>query len=97
MRAFDVTAGGALAPRWDRRQDHASHLVLLPEAGAVVSGDHDPVRMVEQVVVLDITTGDELLRTDTEGPLQSVVFPAVGHDGAVYWCSMSTVSRLRFS
>ncbi len=97
MRAFDVTAGGTLSTRWDRRQDHASHLVFLPDAGAVVSGDHDPVRMVEQVVVLDITTGDELLRTDTEGPLQSVVFPSVGHDGAVYWCSLSTVSRLRFS
>ncbi len=51
---------------------------------------------VEQVVALDIATGEELVRADTEGPLQSTVFPSVGHDGTVYWCSMSSVSRVRF-
>ncbi len=30
------------------------------------------------------------------GPLQSAVFPALGWDATVYWCSLSTVSRLRF-
>jgi hypothetical protein len=52
--------------------------------------------MIEQVVVVDIATGDELVRADTGGPLQSAVFPALGWDATVYWCSLSTVSRLRF-
>ena len=60
------------------------------------AGDHQRERMLEEVVALDITTGEELVRVDTEGPLQSAVFPAVGHDGTVYWCSMSTVNRVRF-
>jgi len=97
MAAFDIDADGSLAPRWQRRQNHASHLVHLPESGVIVTGDHDRERLLEQVVVLDVESGDELIRTDTGGPLQSTVFPAVGHDGIIYWCSMSTVSRMRFS
>jgi hypothetical protein len=96
MAAFDIGADGSLTPRWQRRQNHASHLVLWPGSGVVVTGDHDRGRSVEQVVALDVTTGEELARTDTGGPLQSTVFPAVGHDGTVYWCSMSSVSRVRF-
>ena len=87
---------GNLTPRWRRQHDHASHLLLLPGSGALVTGDHDRERMVEQVVVVDIATGVELVRADTEGPLQSAVFPALGWDSTVYWCSLSTVSRLRF-
>ena len=96
MAAFDIGADGSLTPRWRRRQNHASHLLLLPAGGVVVSGDHDRGRFCETVVALDITTGEELVRADTEGPLQSTVFPALGHDGTIYWCSMSTVNRLRF-
>lgn len=96
MAAFDIDDEGGLTPRWRRDHDHASHLLLLPRSGALVTGDHDRDRMVEQVVVVDIATGDELVRADTEGPLQSAVFPALGWDATVYWCSLSTVSRLRF-
>jgi len=96
MAAFDIAEDGSLAPRWRRDHDHASHLLLLPEDGALVTGDHDLERMVEQVVVVDVSTGAELVRVDTEGPIQSAVFPALGWDATVYWCSMATVSRLRF-
>ena len=96
MAAFDIADDGGLAPRWRRDHDHASHLLLLPDQGALVTGDHDRERMLEQVVVVDVATGAELVRVDTEGPLQSAVFPALGWDRTVYWCSLSTVSRLRF-
>ena len=96
MAAFDIADDGGLHPRWRRDHDHASHLLLLPGSGALVTGDHDRERMIEQVVVVDIATGDELVRADTGGPLQSAVFPALGWDATVYWCSLSTVSRLRF-
>ena len=96
MAAFDIADDGSLVPRWRRDHDHAAHLLLLPAQGALVTGDHDRQRMVERVVVLDIATGAELVRADTGGPLQSAVFPALGWDARVYWCSLSTVSRLRF-
>ena len=96
MAAFDISADGSFTPRWRRDHNHASHLLLLPDDGALVTGDHDRERMIEQVVVVDISTGAELARADTGGPLQSAVFPALGWDATVYWCSLSTVSRLRF-
>jgi len=96
LAAFDIAADGGLTPRWRRDHDHAAHLLLLPEDGALVTGDHDQERMMEQVVVVDLATGAELARADTGGPLQSAVFPALGWDATVYWCSLSTVSRLRF-
>jgi hypothetical protein len=96
MAAFDIGTDGSLTPRWRRHQNHASHLILLPGSGVIVTGDHDRERLREQVVALDVESGEELVRADTDGPIQSTVFPAVGHDGTIYWCSMSTVSRIRF-
>ncbi|MGQ0831779.1 MAG: hypothetical protein ACT4OV_08885 [Microthrixaceae bacterium] len=94
MVGFDIADDGSLAERWRRDQDHASHLLLLAATGELVSGDHDRERMADQVVVLDISTGDELARADSGSPLQSVVFPAVGWHEDVYVCSMSTLSRV---
>ena len=93
---IDIGEDGTLTPRWTKTQNHASHMILLAESGVVITGDHSRDRMIDQVVAIDISTGDELVRADTESPLQAVVFPALGYDGTVYWCSMSTVSRVRF-
>ena len=94
MTAFDIADDGALTQRWQREQAHASHLLLFPDTGELISGDHDRDRMADQVVVLDITSGDELARADSGSPLQSVVFPAVGWHDDVYVCSMSTLTRV---
>ncbi len=94
LSAFDIGADGALTPRWSRAQDHASHLLLFPDTGELLTGDHDPARNAEQAVLLDITTGTERARTDTGSPIQSVLFPAAGFDRDVYVCSLTTVSRL---
>jgi hypothetical protein len=94
MRAFDVGADGGLTARWDRRQEHAGHMVLVPEEGRLVSGDFDAGRGADQMVVLDITDGSELGRVDTGSPVQGVLFPAVGVDGAIYICTFATISRV---
>jgi len=94
LAAFDVEVDGSLSSRWAHPQNHASHLLLLPDAGELVCAHHDGDRMAEQVVVRDISTGDELACADTGGALQSVVFPAAGWDRDVYLTSFSTLTRI---
>jgi hypothetical protein len=94
LAAFDLMVDGSLATRWSHEQDHASHLLLFPHTGELVSAHHDGERMAEQVVVRDISTGAELASADTGGPLQSVVFPAAGWDGDAYLTSFSTLTRI---
>ena len=104
VAGFDLDESGVHARRWQREQFHGSHMVLLADAGQVVTADHDATRMMEQLVVLDISTGEEVCRLDTGSPLQSVVFPAVtgvASDGSgtdsqavLYLVSFSTISRI---
>jgi outer membrane protein assembly factor BamB len=91
VAAFDIDD---FAPRWRREQNHASHLVLFPATGELVTNDYDPDRGTDQVVVLDIESGDELARADTGSPVQSVLFPTPGFDRDVYLCTFTTVSRV---
>lgn len=79
---------------WRVDQDQAGHMVLLPDTGELLSYDYDRERGVDQVVVRDVASGDELARVDTESPLQHVVFPAVLGDGGACTVSFSTVTRL---
>ena len=97
LAAFDIAADGSTRLRWRRDQNHASHLLLFADTGELITNDHDIDRMADQLVVLDIETGDEQLRVDAGSPLQSVLFPSVGWDHDVYYCSFSTVSRLGVS
>lgn len=92
---FALADDGTLTPSWQRHQHHASHLLLFPTTGELVTADHDGSRMAEQVVVVDIDTGEELARADSGGPLQSAVFPSVGWDHDVYLTSFSTLTRVR--
>ncbi len=94
VTAFDVDDDGMLTRRWWRQLDHAAHPLLFPATGELVLGDHDRSRMADQVVVVDIATGDELARADTGSPLQSVVFHAAGFDRDAYLCSMATLTRI---
>jgi hypothetical protein len=94
IQAFDIGTDGVVTPRWRRRQDHGAHLVLFPDTGEVLTGDYDAGRSMDQAVLLDIGTGDEVARVDTASPLQGVLFPAAGFDRDLYLCTFSTVSRL---
>jgi len=77
-----------LSPRWRRQQDHGSHLLLYAGSGELVTGDGS------DVVVLDITTGEELARADTGSGMQSVLFPTPGTERDFYVCTFLTVSRV---
>lgn len=85
MTGFDLDT---LAVRWQRQQDHGSHLLLYEETGELITGDH------ADVVILDIATGDERARADTGSGIQSVLFPAPGFGRDFYVCSFLTISRV---
>lgn len=95
LAAFDIADDGATTPRWSREQDHACHPILYPDTGELVTHDHDGERMMDQVVILDIETGEERARADTGSPLQSVVFPAAGFGRDLYVCAFPTIARIR--
>lgn len=92
--AFDVDAEGVTAERWRRPLAHACHPLLFPDTGEIVLCDHDGARNAEQLVVLDIETGDERGRVDTGSPVQSPLFMAPGWDRDIYACTFTTVSRV---
>ena len=94
LAAFDFDEAGDTTPRWRREQDHACHPILFPDTGELVTNDHDLERMMDQVVILDIETGEERARADTGSPVQSVLFPAPGFGRDLYCCSFTTLSRV---
>jgi hypothetical protein len=48
----------------------------------------------DEVVVVDIATGEERGRAAVPTLLQSVVFPAPGFGRDLYWCTMTTLARI---
>ncbi len=80
-----------LAPLWRRDQDHASHLVLYPATGELVTGDGP------DVVVLDVATGRELGRAAGALSMQSVLFPTPGRHRDVYVASFLSLARISVS
>jgi hypothetical protein len=51
-------------------------------------------RSGDDVVVLDLETGEERARATVPTMLQSVLFPAPGWGRELYWCTLSTIARL---
>jgi hypothetical protein len=68
-------------------------MLLDPDSGQIVTNDYRR-KGGEAVVVLDIETGDELGRATVGGMMQGVVFPSVGWNRDLYWCSMGRVARI---
>jgi hypothetical protein len=94
MTGFSIASDGELTPRWQRDQHHGGHLLLDRHSGALVTGDFDAARGTDQVVVLDVVTGEEWVRADTGSPVQSVLFPAAGFGNDFYLCTFTTITRV---
>ena len=82
---------------WRRAQDHAGHMLRLGASGQLLTYDYDHERGLDQAVVLDVETGDELARVDTTSPVQCVLFPASGWHDDVYLSTFTTLTRLHIS
>jgi len=95
MTAWRWLAGSdQLEPLWHRDQNHAAHSIHYAMSGELVTFDYDLTRGVDQCVVLDIHTGEELGRVDTGSPIQSVVFPCPGWGRDCYVLSFTTLTRI---
>ena len=70
----------------------ASHMLLFPETGELLLNDYR--RLGEEVVVLDIETGQERARVRSGGLTQGVVFPSPGWGRDMYWSSMGRLARI---
>ena len=86
--------GGDLRELWRRPQHHGGHMLRFPASGQLLTYDYDDDRGMDQAVVIDIATGDELGRVDTGSPVQCVLFPAPGWSGDAYICTFAAVTRI---
>jgi hypothetical protein len=94
VSAFRFDDEGRTTPLWSRELQHAAHPMRFADTGELVLCHYDAERQAEQVVVVQIETGQELARADTGSPVQSVLFGAVGFERDLYLCSFTTVSRV---
>lgn len=93
LRAWRIGADLTLSPLWTQPDfGVASHLLLYPQSGELVVNDYR--RWGEEVVVLDVETGAERARVRSGGVTQGVVFPSVGWERDLYWCSMGRLARI---
>jgi len=82
---------------WTRSLGHGSHPMVLAEQGIVVLGDFQELGRNEDLVFLDVATGDEVVRATTGSPIQSVLFGTLGFSNDVYICSFLAITRVAFS
>ena len=93
LQAWRIEQDQTLVSLWTQPDfGVASHLLLYPQSGELVVNDYR--RLGEEVVVLDIETGTERARVRSGGLTQGVVFPSVGWERDLYWCSMGRVARI---
>ena len=94
LRAWRVHAPNSnLTPLWQKSAfGCASHMILYPDTGELVVNDYR--RHGEEIVVLQIETGQELGRVRPGGVTQGVVFPSVGWNRDFYWSSMGKLTRV---
>ncbi len=91
VSAFDADT---LEKRWTISLDHACHPLSFTDTGEVLLAHFDRAVGIEQVVIVDIETGEELGRADTPSLVQSPVFPAPGFSRDVYWVSFMSLTRI---
>ena len=94
MTAWRYGEPGEAEHLWTRDQNQAGHMMRFPATREIVSYDYDDERSTEQVVVLDIETGEERRRVAINSPMQCVVFPSAGWSRDIYATTFSTIARV---
>lgn len=94
MTAWRFGDPGVAERIWTREQDQAGHMILYPGTSELMCYDYDHARATEQVVLLDIESGEEKARVAIDSPLQCVVFPAAGPHRDIYATTFTTIARI---
>ena len=94
VSAWRYGAPGESQRLWQREQNQAGHMLLFPASGELMCYEYDHERSTEQVVVLDIESGEEKGRVAINSPMQCVVFPSFGGNRDVYVSTFSTLARV---
>ncbi len=82
---------------WSRSLAHGAHPLVFPEQGLVMLNDFGGLVENDQIVFVHTVTGTERLRVETQSPVQSVLFGAMGPQNAVVLCSFLGMSLIRFA
>lgn len=94
LQAFRIQPNDSLEPLWSKAPfGCASHMVLMANSDVVWVNDYRG--FTEEVVALNIGTGQELGRVKTAGHMQGVVFPCIGWNHDLYWPSMDCLTRIK--
>ncbi|MFM7140918.1 MAG: hypothetical protein ACKO2K_03260, partial [Alphaproteobacteria bacterium] len=78
---------------WEKQEfGCASHMIAWPGSGEIAVNDYR--RRGEEVVVLDLETGEERGRVRIGGLAQGVVFPSMGFGRDFYWTTFLRLARI---
>ena len=78
---------------WERSLRITMQPLVYPDSGELVVNDLQP-GVDDNLVVLDLETGDELLRSETGSTMANGMFLSPGWDHDVYYCSRRTIARV---
>lgn len=101
IAAFDLSQGlssGAGEMRWFQPFRTSMHPMLYPDTQELVVNDFrllDDDATSDDLVVLDLRTGQMKARVETGSKRMSGMFLCPGWDRDLYYCSYGTVARIR--
>lgn len=89
-----ATGGGALKTAWTLDARPSMQPVVFPDSGELVINDYRTGD--DQLIVVDIPTGEILSRVSLGSRVANGMFLTAGLDRDVYYCSTLAVSRVRW-
>ena len=90
------TTGDRLAPAWHLDVRPSMQPVVFPESGELVINDFTDAGH-DDLIVVDIATGDLLDRVATGSRIANGMFLTPGGDRDVFYCSTTVFARVRWS
>lgn len=98
IAAFDVGSAGAPEMLWFQPFRTSMQPMLYPETGELIINDYrflDENETSDDLVVLDIRTGQMKARVPTGATRMNGMFLCPGWDRDLYYCTFGTVARIR--
>lgn len=90
------TTGDELAVRWHLDARASMQPVVFPDSGELVINDFTDAGH-DDLIVVDVTTGDVLDRVATGSRIANGMFLSAGGDRDVFYCTTTTLARVRWT